>query len=188
MKITTERLVIRPFETKDAAGLWEYLAQPRMNCFMDEKLDTLEDAISEVQRRHHDETQFAVCLKDTDTLIGHVFAERDDVDNDTYGVGWHFNGKYEGKGYASEAARAFFNFLFDSKNGRRIYAYVEDYNVRSQKMCERLNMRREACFLEFVPVWRSTPYEVQRYDNTYVYAILKKEWRAQTSLNDAAIR
>ncbi|MBP2847164.1 hypothetical protein J8655_17045 [Dickeya oryzae] len=61
MKITTERLVIRPFETKDAAGLWEYLAQLRMNCFMDEKLDTLEDAISEVQR--YDNTYVYAILK-----------------------------------------------------------------------------------------------------------------------------
>ena len=45
------------------------------------------------------------------------------------------NPEYHGKGYAYESAHAFFDYLFKEKGARRIYAYTEDYNVPSQKLC-----------------------------------------------------
>ena len=39
--------------------------------------------------------------------------------------------------------------LFNEKGARRIYAFTEDYNIRSQKLCERLGMRKEGMFIEF---------------------------------------
>ena len=59
------------------------------------------------------------------------------------------NKEYQGKGYAYEAAYAFFDYLFKDKGARRIYAYTEDYNTSSQHLCEKLGMRREGLFLEF---------------------------------------
>ena len=79
------------------------------------------------------------------------------------------------EGYAYEAAQAFFDYLFQEKGARRIYAYTEDYNLPSQKLCERLGMRREGLFLEFV-TFVSDEDGNPIYENTYQYAILKKEW------------
>ncbi|MDR3434315.1 MAG: GNAT family N-acetyltransferase [Rouxiella aceris] len=177
MKIETNRLVIRHFVDKDAPGLFDYLSSPRVSCFMDEKLHSLDEAIIEVKKRSNDETQFAVCLKETDEIIGDLFAENSDKEDCcTYGVGWHFNKKYEGKGYARESAAAFFDFLFNRKKARRIYAYVEDNNIRSQKLCQSLTMRQEAYFMEFVCFKPDLNDDEEKYENTYVYAILKKEW------------
>lgn len=177
MKIETNRLVIRHFIDKDAPGLLDYLSNPRVTCFMDEKLNSLDEAILEVKRRSKNETQFAVCLQETDEIIGDLFAENSNKeDSATYGVGWHFNKKYEGKGYAREAVTALFDFLFNTKNARRIYAYVEDHNIRSQKLCRSLLMRKEAYFMEFVCFKSDLNNEEEKYENTLVYAILKKEW------------
>lgn len=173
IRIETERLVIRNFKESDAIGLWDYLSQPRVNCFIDEKLNTIEDAVASVNQREKDELQLAVCLKDGDRIIGNLFARKES--SDTYSVGWQFNMKYEGKGYASEAAKAYLSFLFSEKNARRIYAYVEQDNFRSQKLCERLGLRKEGLFLEFISFVKNedgTP----RYENTHQYAVLKKEW------------
>lgn len=60
------------------------------------------------------------------------------------------NPEYHRKGYAYEAAHAYFEFLFNEKNARRLYAYTEDYNIASQKLCEKLGMRREGLYLEFI--------------------------------------
>ena len=60
---------------------------------------------------------------------------------------WMLNKDYQGKGYAYEAAHAFFDYLFKDKGARRIYAYTEDYNTASQHLCEKLGMRREGLFL-----------------------------------------
>lgn len=95
--------------------------------------------------------------------------------HDTFSPSWMLNLEYTGKGYAYEAACAFFDYQFAEKEARRIYAYTEDYNVASQRLCERLGMRREGLFLEFVS-FVCNPDGTPRYENTYQYAILKKEW------------
>lgn len=46
--------------------------------------------------------------------------------------------------------------------------------LASQKLCERLHMRREGCFKEFVSF--ENEEGKARYDDTYIYALLHKEW------------
>ena len=53
--------------------------------------------------------------------------------------------------------------------------YTEDYNLSSQHLCEKLGMRREGMFLEFIS-FVNNPDGTPRYENTVQYAILKKEW------------
>ncbi|MDJ1655413.1 GNAT family protein [Raoultella sp. Ech2A] len=173
--IKTPGLIIRPFMEKDAAALFDYLSSPLAPCFLDEKLHSLEEAKNDMLRRANDPGQFAVCIKETDHLIGHLFADNSgEPDSDTWSVGWHFNSRYAKQGFAIQSATALFQYLFNEKGARRLYAWVEDYNLASQKLCERLHMRREGCFKEFVSFERENGEK--RYDNTYIYALLKKEW------------
>lgn len=173
--VTTPRLILRRFKDKDASALYDYLSAPRTPCFQEEKLRSFPEATEEASKRSRDETQFAVCLKETDELIGHLFADnREEPDPHTWSVGWHFNQRYEGKGYATESVAALFQYLFDEKEARRLYAYVEDYNLASRKLCARLHMREEGCFKEFVSF--VTEDGTEKYDDTFVYGLLKKEW------------
>ena len=75
-----------------------------------------------------------------------------------------------------EAASLFFDYLFNVKHARRIYAYTEDDNIASQKLCEKLGMRQEGLFKEFVSFINDENGQ-PIYENTYQYAILKKEWK-----------
>ena len=173
-KFETERLVLRPFQARDAAGLFELLSHPRVHCFSADRLDSMEAAVADVARRSADPVQLAVCLKPQDEMIGLMFAAKDEPD--TFGIGWHLNANHEGKGYASEAARAFIDILFNHKGARRIYAYVEDDNLRSQKLCKRLGMRKEGLFMEFISFVGNAD-GTPTYENTCLYALLKKEWQ-----------
>ena len=176
MYIETERIIIRNFETKDTAGLYEYLANPPVNCFYSEKVNSYDEAVIKIKERQNIDIKgkyYAVCLRDSDYIIGELFAHKEG--HDTYSVGWNFNLNYGGKGYATEAAEGLLNYLFE-KDARRIYAYAEDDNISSQKLCERLGMRKEGLFLELISFIKNqdgTPH----YENTYQYAILKKEWK-----------
>lgn len=172
-RMETERLLIRNFEVKDAEGLLMYLSHPRANCFAEERIGTIQEAIADIKRRSKDGLQYAVCLKDKDVIIGNLFAVKEEPD--TYSAGWNFNEKYEGKGYASEAAREFFSFLFANKNARRVYGYVEDDNIRSKNLCERLGMKKEAHFIEFISFVKNND-GTPKYENTFVFSILKKYW------------
>ena len=181
--IETERLLLRPFLEGDAADVLEYLREPAVNCFASMKLNSLEEAKEEMKKRI-DETEyyFAIILKDLGKVIGEIdaYPERGEPNNtsspfDTFSPCWMLNKAYQGKGYAYEAAHAFFDYLFRGKGARRIYAYTEDYNLPSQHLCEKLGMRREGLFKEFVS-FVNNPDGTPRYENTVQYAILKKEW------------
>lgn len=182
--IETTRLILRPFLEKDAADVLEYLREPAVHCFASMKLHSLDEARTEMKKRAGEtEYYFAIVLKETEKVIGEIAAypERSEPHDtasplDTFSPCWMLNKNFQGNGYAYEAASAFFDYLFCEKGARRIYAYTEDYNLQSQHLCEKLGMRREGLFKEFVSFLNNsdgTPH----YENTVQYAILKKEWK-----------
>ena len=128
------------------------------------------------------EYYFAIMHKASGKVIGEIDAmaesvapDEDNAPLDTFSPCWMLHPDYHGKGYAYEAACAFFDYLFEKKGARRIYAYTEDNNVSSQRLCEKLGLRREGLFLEFVTFVDDADGN-PIYENTYQYAILKKEW------------
>ena len=181
--IETERLILRPFSETDAVDAFEYLNAPMVHCFACMKVNTLEEATKAVlDRAKYEEYYLAIVLKENGKVIGEIDAMPEtaapDEENavlDTFSPCWMLNRSYHGKGYAYEAARAFFDYLFHHKGARRIYAYTEDYNIASQKLCEKLGMRQEGLFREFV-TFVNDENGNPVYENTYQYAILKKEW------------
>ena len=184
--IETERLILRPFVERDAEDIFEYLKEPMVNCFACMKLNTLEEAKAEAAKREQEtEYLFAIVLKETGKVIGEISAHpethaphEEGAVLDTFSPCWMLNEDYHGKGYAYEAAYAFFEYLFFKKGARRIYAYTEDYNLPSQHLCEKLGMRREGMFMEFVSFINDDNGNPV-YENTIQYAILKKEWNCQ---------
>ena len=184
MIIETERLLLRPFAESDAADVYEYLKEPAVNCFACMKLRSLAEAKREMKRRMKiPDYYLAVELKESGKVIGEFFGEPEGVgsegdprETDTFSPCWMLNREYQGKGYAFEAARAYLDHLFHEKGIRRIYAYTEDDNLPSQRLCEKLGMRREGLFLEYVSFVNNAD-GTPRYENTLQYALLKKEWR-----------
>jgi len=170
--IETGRLVLRNFCRADAAGLFAYLREPEASCFLSLKLADMKEAETEAEKRSADDEHIAVCLKSTGQLIGDLFAV---PETDTFSIGWNFNPAFGRQGYALEAARALFNHLFEERGARRLYAYVEDHNTSSQRLCERLGMRKEGLFVDFVS-FKNDGAGYPIYENTLQYALLRREW------------
>lgn len=170
--IETARLVLRPFTQRDAADLLEYLHQPVASCFLSLALADITAAEREALERSTQTKSIAVCLRPSGKLIGDLFAEQE---GDTFAVGWNFNPGFGGQGYAYEAAAALFTHLFTQRGARRLYAYVEDTNPSSQRLCEKLGMRKEGVFKEFV-TFSSDADGTPIYENTLQYAILRREY------------
>ena len=183
MIIETQRLILRPFCETDAEDVFEYLHQPAVNCFVDMKLDSLAQAKEKMLERAKDaDFYLAITLKENGKVIGEIFGaleknehDSEDTPADTFSPCWMLNLNYTGQGYAYEAARAYFDYLFYQKGIRRIYAYTDDYNAPSQKLCKKLGMRQEGFFREFMS-FVNEPDGTPHYENTYLFAILKKEW------------
>ena len=181
IRLGTQRLTIRQFSQQDAQGYFRLLNNPQVHCFVSEKLESIEQARDKIQEisKIQDGSELAVCLKETGEFIGTLFGL---WEGDTFSVCWNFLSDYQGKGYAYEAAKAYLNFLFGQMNARRIYAYVEDYNLSSQHFCEKLGMRREGVFKEYIS-FVTRPDGTPVYENTMQYAILKKEWNGSNPLD-----
>ena len=185
----TARLILRPFCAEDAADVYEYLKEPLVHCFACMKLHSLDEAQKAVAgKMKHREYCFAIVLKDSGKVIGEIEAhpessQPDKAENyalDTFSPCWMLHPDYHGRGYAYEAAKAFFDYLFCQKGARRIYAFTEDDNLPSQNLCMRLGMRQEGLFREFVSFVNDADGN-PIYENTIQWAILKKEWDTQRS-------
>ncbi len=177
--IETKRLILRSFAKGDAADLFAYLHAPTATCFLSKTLTDMTAAEIEVQKRALDAGSVAICLKETGQVIGDLFGGGAEVEEDaqTTSVGWNLNPEFGGQGYAFEAAGALLDHLFRERGFRRIYAYVEDHNTPSQRLCEKLGMRREGVFIEFVSFAKDEAGN-SIYENTMQYAILRREWIA----------
>ena len=105
MMIHTDRLILRAFREEDAGDLLEYLSCPKVNCFMDMRLCSLEQARLGAQKRSQDDEYcFAIVLKETGKVIGEIEAHPEGDDKDTFSPCWMLNEAYQRKGYAFEAA------------------------------------------------------------------------------------
>lgn len=177
--LETERLVIRMYREKDFPAYYRLIANPRVNCFRNPECGSMEEVRREFMEkiRSSDASELAVVQKSTDTFMGLLFGGYEE-NEDTFGVGWNFLPEYGKKGYAYEAAKAYFSFLFNELAIRRITAFTEDDNLPSQRLCEKLGMRREGLFREFIS-FVNNPDGSPHYENTYTWAILKKEWEKQ---------
>lgn len=175
--VETERLILRRFREGDAEDLFAYLRAPTATCFLSLKLADLAEAEAEVRKRALDDGSVAICLKQTGQVIGDLFGggAGEEEEDGTSSVGWNLNPRFGGQGYALEAAGALFDHLFRVKGFRRLYAYVEDHNRPSQRLCEKLGMRREGLFIEFVSFTKDDAGN-PIYENTMQYAILRREW------------
>jgi RimJ/RimL family protein N-acetyltransferase len=67
---------------------------------------------------------------------------------DTVEIGYSFSAETSGRGYATEAVSYFVRKLFEEFEVHRIQATLDARNVASQKLCERVGMRKEAHFIQ----------------------------------------
>lgn len=172
MELKTDRLIIRRFSENDGEDLYEYFSNPRVLEFEPYKPFTKAEAYAEAKRRVGDERFLAVCLENG-KLIGNLYFAKGEFE--TWEVGYVFNEKYWGKGYASESLLALMKYIFDELGGRRIIAMCDPKNPNSWRLLERVGMRREGTLLQNVyfftdeegnPIWK----------DTYEYAILSSEF------------
>ncbi|WP_313957311.1 GNAT family N-acetyltransferase [Bacillus nitratireducens] len=67
---------------------------------------------------------------------------------DTVEIGYSFSNEVVGRGLATEAVSSLVFKLFDEFNVHRIQANLDARNTASQKLCERIGMRKEAHFIQ----------------------------------------
>ena len=176
--LTTERLIIRPFQEKDWKDLFEYLSDEEVVRFEPYGTLSAEQAMKEAADRAHDPSFHGVCLREDGKLVGNLYLHQGGFG--TYELGYVFNRSYQGRGYATESAEALMDHAFSSLGARRVIAMCNPLNASSWRLLERLHMRREGHLVQNVS-FKTTESGDPIWADTFLYAILKPEWEALRS-------
>jgi len=179
-KFETARLILRPFTPDDWQDLYEYESHPETLKFVTTDWKCTEnDAKSMAKDWSENETVWAVCLKDTGKVIGHVDIRPEyDKKFNVYEIGYIFSPLYHGKGYAAESLKRILQHGFEDLNAHRIIADSYPENTASWKLLERLGLRREAHFIKCWPFGKTADGETH-WNDVYFYGILKSEWNCK---------
>jgi RimJ/RimL family protein N-acetyltransferase len=189
VRLRTERLLLRPFAPGDFdamlamqsdAGVvrylyWDARTEDEVRVVLERKgrFTTLE--------RPGDNLAFAVVLEVTGEVVGDCGLQWHDNDYRQGEVGFIVHPDHQGRGYATEAARAVLRIGFEEVRLHRIVGRTEARNVASARVLERLGMRREAHLIE-------NEYVKGEWQSELVYALLDREWAAALGAAGAAAR
>lgn len=172
-KMETKRLIIRKFAPDDWQDLYEYLSQEAVVKFEPYETLTKEASKQEATKRSKDDKFWAVCLKDSKKLIGNITLSKQDFG--TWELGYVFNQKYQGMGYATESAEFLINDIFKNRNARRVTAMCNPLNESSWRLLERLGFRREGHLIKNI-YFKKDKNDNPIWADTYEYGILNSEW------------
>jgi RimJ/RimL family protein N-acetyltransferase len=112
----------------------------------------------------------ATTLNETGELIGMVDVTINSIDDGQGEIGFSFNHRFWGCGYATEAVHAALGFAFSTLKLHRVFAGVDTRNDRSWRLMERVGMRREAHFIH-------ANRDGDEWLDDYTYAMLDNEWK-----------
>jgi RimJ/RimL family protein N-acetyltransferase len=149
--LTTERLILRPWQESDLVPFAALNADARVMEFMPGTLDrAASDALVARAQAHFDRHGFgpwAVELRSGDApLIGFVGLMAPSFQarfTPCVEVGWRLAFAHWGQGYATEAARAALAFGFGTAGLAEIVSFTSVGNARSRAVMERLGMIRD---------------------------------------------
>ncbi len=173
MFLRTERLLIRNFIPTDYNDLYEYLSDEETYKYEPGEPITLKKAKELCEERSKNNIFFAVELENK--IIGHIYFEQIEPEHlKTWEIGYIFNKRFHGKGFAAEAAKAVIQNGFNEKEVHKITAHCNPKNISSWKLLERVKMKREGKLRKNIyfkkdkngePIWQ----------DTYEYGILKED-------------
>ena len=173
--LETERLVLRPYTDDDLESLHGLYSRPEVARWLYYEASTLDESRERLARKvagnelkEHQGLSAAVELPDG-TYVGDVVLFYGSVEHKTVEIGFSFDPRHQGQGYATEAARAFLGWAF--ANGfHRVIGRLEPRNTASARVLEKLGMRLEAHLVE-------NEWVKGEWQSELVYAMLEREWQ-----------
>ena len=175
--LETARLILRPFVADDLEAMHVMRADAEVARYLygeplseDETRDLLTKKIAgSAWDQEGDWLSVAVVERASGTTVGDLafrwVSERDR----TAEVGFVFDPRHQGQGFATEAARALVDWAFMSAGFHRVIGRTEARNTGSARVLEKLGMRLEAHLVE-------NEWVKDEWQSELVYAVLDREW------------
>jgi RimJ/RimL family protein N-acetyltransferase len=176
--LETSRLTLRPFVAGDFEALHETRSNPEVVRYLyhepfspDQTRDSLARKMAGTSwAKEGDWLGAAVVERASGHMVGDVGLQWVSERDRTAEIGFIVDPRQQGKGYATEAARALVDWAFSSAGLHRVIGRLEARNAASARVLEKLGMRLEAHLVE-------NEWVKGEWQSELVYAILEHEWR-----------
>lgn len=172
----TDRLVIRRLQDRDVQTIARYRNDPRVAELQVWSSFSESEAEALVGRMHSRDPvasqewfQFGVARKSDDQLIGDLAFRIDAAEPRQAEVGYSFDPDHQGQGNATEAMRGLLVYAFNRVGLHRVFAMTDPRNGPSIRLLQRLGMRQEAHFREYL--WLK-----DEWMDDLVFAMLDREF------------
>ena len=149
VSLTTARLIIRDFCENDFVGVHEYARDPETVKFMNwgpntpkETRNFIDLAVSQQGVEPRVNYHFVIALHGNEKIIGGCGIHFRNSFFDQAEVGYGFNKKYWGQGYATESLGALLKFGFEILGAKRIKATCDTRNLASARVMEKNGMQQ----------------------------------------------
>jgi RimJ/RimL family protein N-acetyltransferase len=180
--LETPRLILRPFEDRDAVIFAAYRSDPEVAHYQGWEapysLEQAEEFVSEMNNRAPgvpgEWFQVAIARKEDGLFIGDCVFKRLADEPRVAEIGYTLARGYQRQGYASEAIHALLDYLFGSFGLHRVLANCDPKNAASIRLLEKLGFRHEGCFIE--SLWLKGEWVDEDW-----YAILEREWQGRNA-------
>ncbi|MDP9243600.1 MAG: GNAT family N-acetyltransferase [Chloroflexota bacterium] len=168
-RLETERLILRPFDLGDWAGLHRAYGDPEVMRWhgLTDQPPIEETAFAAGRMAGHFTARgygmFAIVEREAGEIVGRVgIMVHDDWTGgpDQHEIGWTVQRDRWGRGYATESARAVMDWIWEVVDVSRIISITDLENLRSQRVMEKLGLTRRgtARWHEHDVVW----YAIER--------------------------
>ncbi len=147
--IETARLLLRPLEIQDVDGLFALDSNPNVHTYLGKNPVTSKDeivkVISAIQKQYKENGigRWAAIDKATNEFLGWagLKLERNVNGRETfYDLGYRFREEFWGKGYATEAGKAWIAHGFEKMRLPEINAFVAAGNAASRHVLEKCGL------------------------------------------------
>ena len=139
----TERLVLAPVTIADAPDMFEYASNPENAYYVFETNKTLKDTKDIIQKIFIENGLGKYGIFLNEKLIGTIYFLNLDDRNKSAELSYVLNKKFEGHGYATEAAIKLRDIFFTELEGERLYARHTFDNLKSMNLMARIGMKIE---------------------------------------------
>ena len=179
LPLETERLIIRRFTMDDVEDRIEYLSDAEVAKYEYWEPFTSREAVRQTTEAESAVEpgqearwlELAIVLRAEQKVIGTIGIKVLSRQHRFGEVGWTLNSRYQGHGYATEAANAILQFGFNELDLFWLISFCDVRNSASYRLMERLGKHRLAQF-------KKNKLAKGEWRDEFVYSILAPGWQA----------
>lgn len=152
-QLETERLILRVLDESDAEELHKRIEASRSHLsqylrWAVDKFSTIEDSVAEIRRIRarfyaREDLHYHLFEKSSGKMIGSAGGHCSMLRTPTWEIGYSLFEPFLGKGYATEAAKAMVQLVFEQLQAERAELVIQGGNELSRRLAQRLGFTHD---------------------------------------------